>query len=92
MGALAPGKECRITIQYVTELDLVNETSIRFVVPTTIAPRYNPALGHLQTPDRSGAAYVQKTPYSMWFQAHVIRGDQCKYLHQYMTNDGIVFQ
>ena len=65
-------------IQYVTELDLVDENSIRFVVPTTIAPRYNPSLGGLQSPDRTKAEYVQNTSYSMWFQAHVLRGDQCK--------------
>ncbi|CAF4077914.1 unnamed protein product, partial [Rotaria sp. Silwood1] len=43
VGALPPNKECHITISYVTELDVVkNATAIRFVVPTTIAPRYNP--------------------------------------------------
>ncbi len=76
VGALPPGKECRIKIQYVSELDLVNGNSIRFVVPTTIAPRYNPTLGHLQSPDRTQAEYVQKTPYSMWFKAHVLRSEE----------------
>jgi hypothetical protein len=59
-------------------LDIIDGSSIRFVVPTTIAPRYNPSLGHLQSPDDTEAKYVQKTPYSMWFQAHVIRGEECK--------------
>ncbi|CAF3425625.1 unnamed protein product [Rotaria socialis] len=76
VGALPPGKECRIIIRYVTELDLTEENSIRFVVPTTVAPRYNPSLGHLQTPDRTDAQYVQKTPYSMSFQAHVLRDEE----------------
>ncbi|CAF3519838.1 unnamed protein product [Adineta steineri] len=78
IGALPPGKECRVKIQYVTELDLIDGSSIRFVIPTTIAPRYNPSLGHLQTPDNTNSEYVQKTPYSMWFQAHVLRNEQYK--------------
>jgi hypothetical protein len=78
IGSLPPGKECRITIQYVTELELVEGNSIRFVVPTTIAPRYNPSKGSLQTPDDTKAEYVQNTSYSMSFQAHVLRGDTGK--------------
>ncbi|CAF4800321.1 unnamed protein product, partial [Rotaria sp. Silwood2] len=43
IGALQPRKECQITISYVSELDLVqNGRTIHFVVPTIIAPRYNP--------------------------------------------------
>lgn len=61
-----------------TELELAEENSIRFVVPTTIAARYNPLLGASQSPDGTDAEYVQKTPYSMWFQAHVLRGGECK--------------
>jgi hypothetical protein len=45
VGALPPSKECTIIIGYVTELDLFNGSTIRFVVPTTIAPRYNPDKG-----------------------------------------------
>ncbi|CAF4335289.1 unnamed protein product, partial [Rotaria sordida] len=40
VGAIPPGKECRVMIRYVTELDLIDGKSIRFVVPSTIAPRY----------------------------------------------------
>ena len=51
VGALPPGKECHIHISYVTELDLVqNGTKIRFVIPTTIAPRYNPNKGGISSP------------------------------------------
>ncbi|CAF1384138.1 unnamed protein product [Adineta ricciae] len=78
VGALPPGKECRVKIQYVTELDLVDNNAIRFVVPTTIAPRYNPSLGHLQSPDKTKAEYVQKTPYSMDFRARVLRSEEFK--------------
>lgn len=59
-------------------MELIDGSSIRFVVPTTIAPRYNPSLGHLQLPDNTTAEYVQKTPYSMSFQAHILRGEECK--------------
>ncbi|CAF0995129.1 unnamed protein product [Adineta steineri] len=78
IGALPHGKECRVKIQYVTELDLVDGSSIRFVVPTTIAPRYNPLLDHLQSPDNTKSEYVQNTSYSMWFQAHVLRSEEYK--------------
>ncbi|CAF3602122.1 unnamed protein product [Rotaria sordida] len=78
VGALPPGKECRVKITYVAELDLIDGNSIRFVVPTTIAPRYNPSLGRLQSPDGTPAEYVQNTSYSMSFQAHVLRGDEHK--------------
>ncbi|CAF3914265.1 unnamed protein product, partial [Rotaria sp. Silwood1] len=73
VGALPPWKECRITIRYVTELDLIDGNLIRFVVPSTIAPRYNPELGHLQSPDRTNAKYVQNTPYTISFQIYVER-------------------
>jgi hypothetical protein len=42
VGDLPPAKECIITISYVTELDLIQGSIIRFVIPTTIAPRYSP--------------------------------------------------
>ena len=77
IGALPPGKQCLITIKYVSELEISDQKSIRFVVPTTIAPRYNPSLGHLQNPDNSDARYVQKTPYTLSYQVHVYRGENC---------------
>ncbi|CAF3278735.1 unnamed protein product [Rotaria sp. Silwood2] len=73
VGALPPGKECRIIIRYVTELDLIDGKSIRFVVPSTIAPRYNPELGQIQSPDRTNTKYVQNTSYTISFQIHVER-------------------
>ncbi|CAF4321362.1 unnamed protein product, partial [Rotaria sordida] len=55
IGALPPSKECTITISYVTELDLVQGSIIRFVVPTTIAPRYNPERGGISSPAGTNA-------------------------------------
>ncbi len=78
MGALPPGKECIVKIRYVTELDLIDGCSIRFVVPTTIAPRYDPMLASVQSPDGIQAKYVQNSSYSMSFRAYVDRGEQCK--------------
>ncbi|CAF1468324.1 unnamed protein product [Didymodactylos carnosus] len=50
VGALPSGKECEIRISYVTELDLVSGSNkIRFVIPTTIAPRYNPKEGAISS-------------------------------------------
>ncbi|CAF1273120.1 unnamed protein product [Adineta steineri] len=72
VGALPPGKECKITISYVSELNLVeNGTKIRFVVPTTIAPRYNPDKGGLSSPAVTTSKYVQKSPYTIKFQCQI---------------------
>ncbi|CAF1137366.1 unnamed protein product [Rotaria sp. Silwood1] len=78
VGALPPGKECKVKIRYVTELDLIDGSSIRFVVPTTIAPRYDPRFGTSQWNDETQAQYVQNSPYSMSFRAHVDRGEYCQ--------------
>jgi len=43
VGNLPPGKEALLKITYVTELD-VDSGSVRFVVPTTVSPRYAPAV------------------------------------------------
>src|SRR5262245_57891856 len=41
VGNLPPGKEALLKITYVTELD-VDNGSLRFVIPTTVSPRYAP--------------------------------------------------
>jgi len=72
IGALLPGKECQIIICYVTELDLIeNGTKIRFVVPTTIAPRYNPDKGNISLPVVTNSKYVQSSPYTIDFRCQV---------------------
>ena len=45
IGNLPPGKEALLKITYVSELDVQNG-ALRFVVPTTVAPRYAPAADH----------------------------------------------
>ena len=76
---LPPGKQCIVKIRYVTELDLINGSSIRFVVPTTIAPRYVPkSSGSVQSSDGQEAKHVQNSPYSMSFRAHIDRGEGSK--------------
>lgn len=72
VGALPPGKECAVKISYVTELDLVQQGKIiRFVVPTTIAPRYNPNPGESALPAGITASYVQSAPYTIDFRCEV---------------------
>ncbi|CAF3076197.1 unnamed protein product [Rotaria sp. Silwood2] len=71
VGALLPGKECQIQIMYVTELDLVSQNKIRFVVPTTIAPRYNPSVGGISSPAGTQAKYVQSAPYAIDFECQI---------------------
>ncbi|CAF4867107.1 unnamed protein product, partial [Rotaria sp. Silwood1] len=68
VGALPAGKECHIYISYVSELDLVqNGSRIRFVVPTTIAPRYDPNEGGIISPGGTTSKYVSTTPYTIGF-------------------------
>ncbi|CAF3906816.1 unnamed protein product [Rotaria sordida] len=72
VGALPPGKECQIIISYVTELNLVeNGSKIRFVIPTTIAPRYNPEKGDISSPAGTTAKYVQSSLYTIDFSCQV---------------------
>jgi hypothetical protein len=71
VGALPPSKECTITIAYVTELDFVQGSTIRFVVPTTIAPRYNPDKGGVASPAGTNSKYVQSSPYTIEFRCRV---------------------
>ncbi|CAF0932710.1 unnamed protein product [Rotaria sordida] len=72
VGALPPGKECHISISYVSELDLVqNGSKIRFVVPTTIAPRYNPNKGGIDSPAGTTSKYVQTSPYTIEFRCQI---------------------
>ncbi|CAF4485146.1 unnamed protein product [Rotaria sp. Silwood2] len=72
VGALPPGKECHISISYVSELDLIqNGNTIRFVVPTTIAPRYSPDQGGISSPVGTTSKYVQSSPYNIEFHCRV---------------------
>ncbi|CAF3327511.1 unnamed protein product [Rotaria socialis] len=71
VGALPPSKECTITISYVTELELVQGSIIRFVVPTTIAPRYNPDKHGIASPAGTTTKYVQTSPYTIEFCCQV---------------------
>ncbi|CAF4679706.1 unnamed protein product [Rotaria sp. Silwood1] len=72
VGALPPGKECHIDISYVSELDLVhNGSQIRFVIPTTIAPRYNPDKGGISSPAGTTSKYVQTVPYTIEFHCQL---------------------
>lgn len=78
IGVLPAGKECRVTLRYVTELDLINGSSMRFVLPTTVAPRYYPVVDYAKPSNVKRNEYVQNTTYWVHFQAHVLRGEQCK--------------
>lgn len=67
VGALPPSKECVIVISYVTELDLIHGSIIRFVIPATIAPRYSPQKkGSIST-----YKYVQSSPYIIKFRCWI---------------------
>ena len=71
IGALLPGKECRIQIKYVTELTLIDGNQTRFVIPTTIAPRYNPSVNAISSPAGTQAKYVQSTAYTVDFRCRI---------------------
>ena len=72
VGALLPGKECQIVILYGSELDHIeNGTKIRFIVPTSIASRYNPGKGTISSPAGTTSKYVQSSPYTIDFHCQV---------------------
>ncbi|UJR15448.1 hypothetical protein I4U23_002391 [Adineta vaga] len=71
VGALPPSKECTIIISYVTELDLIQESIIRFVIPATIAPRYSPQRKGLAESLRTKSKYVQSNPYEIHFHCRI---------------------
>ena len=71
IGALETNQECTITISYVTELELVHGSIIQFVVPTTIAPRYNADKGDISSPANTNSLYVQSIPYTIGFRCHI---------------------
>lgn len=62
-----------------SELDLlhsIKKPTIRFVVPTTIAPRYTPSQGGIASPAGTQAKYVQSVPYTIEFECQVEKLDQ----------------
>jgi hypothetical protein len=73
VGGLLPGKECQIEIKYVTELVLIDGNKTRFVIPTTIAPRYNPLVGGISSPAGTQTKYVQSAPYTIDFLCQIDR-------------------
>ncbi|CAF3477358.1 unnamed protein product [Rotaria sp. Silwood1] len=90
VGALPAGKECHISISYVSELDLVeNGSRIRFVVPTTIAPRYNPNTGDVSSPAGTTSKYVQTAPYTIEFRCQL---EPLKWLEKHPPRKGRVRQ
>ncbi|UJR18035.1 hypothetical protein I4U23_004936 [Adineta vaga] len=79
VGALKPKSKCCITISYVSELDLLhgNEKSIiRFVIPTTISPRYSPNQKGISSPDGTQVQYAESVPYTIDLQCHVNKLEQ----------------
>lgn len=76
---LQPGSQCHITISYVSELDLLHSSkkpTIRFVIPTTIAPRYSPSHKGIVSPRGTQAEYTQSVPYTLEFKCQVEKLDQ----------------
>ncbi|CAF4112423.1 unnamed protein product [Rotaria sp. Silwood2] len=71
VGALPPATECTITIAYVTELDLFQGSIIRFVIPTTIAPRYDSHQGDLKSPASTNSQYIQRSPYTIELHCYI---------------------
>ncbi|CAF3613170.1 unnamed protein product [Rotaria sp. Silwood1] len=79
VGALKPGSQCQITISYVSELDLLHTSkkpTIRFVVPTTIAPRYSPSHKSIASPGETQVKYAESVPYTIEFMCQVEKLDQ----------------
>jgi len=92
IGALLPSEVCTITICYVTELDLIHGSSIQFIVPTTIAPRYNPEKGSISSPANTNALYTQSSLYTIEFRCLIEKignADQQQIIHVNSTSHPI---
>jgi hypothetical protein len=50
--------------------------TIRFVIPTTIAPRYSPAHQGIAAPGGTQVEYAQSVPYTIEFTCQVEKLDQ----------------
>ena len=62
-----------------SELDLLHgskKPTIRFVIPTTIAPRYSPSYKGISSPGGTQVKYAQSVPYTIEFFCHVDKLDQ----------------
>jgi len=60
VGHLNPGVEVKVIIGYVTEVKNEGSSSMRFVLPTTVAPRYTPP-GQQPISDGTGTNIIQHT-------------------------------
>ncbi len=62
-----------------SELDLLHgnkKPTIRFVVPTAIAPRYSPSHKGISSPGETQVEYTDSVPYTMEFTCRVEKHDQ----------------
>ncbi len=81
VGNLNPDSEATIEIEYVALLDM-EDSSVRFVLPTTISPRYIPGL----MPDKDGIPeherihpeYATDVPYGLNLSLNIHNGDLIK--------------
>jgi hypothetical protein len=71
IGVLPPSKECIIIISYVTELDLVQGSIIRFVIPASLAPRYTPQKKGIISLLNTKCKYVQSSLYTIQFRCRI---------------------
>jgi len=77
IGNLPPGKEALVRLSYVTELEREGD-DIRFVLPTTVSPRYAPAedrVGVGRTPAEAlNPPVAWSVPYGLELVAHLEAG------------------
>ena len=74
IGNLPPGKEVTVKLTYVSEL-AVDEGRLRFVIPTTVSPRYAPAQDRVGTGRSDEEALnppvASTVPYGMNLSVHI---------------------
>ena len=74
IGNLPPGKEVTVKLTYVSEL-AVDEGRLRFVIPTTVSPRYAPAQDRIGTGRSDEEALnppvASTVPYGMNLSVHI---------------------
>ncbi|OWA55145.1 putative von Willebrand factor A domain-containing protein 5A [Hypsibius exemplaris] len=71
VGRLPPGKECKVSISYVTTLESVTETKSRLTIPTSLYPRYDPTPKLQKTGVVAPETFQSTVPYKATLSGHI---------------------
>ncbi|KAK3602215.1 hypothetical protein CHS0354_039961 [Potamilus streckersoni] len=87
LGNLQPKGEAKVSMGFVTELDIEPDGKVKFTLPTILNPRYSPSkdIGSLKLVEVAGCVAPNNIPYRVSFRLTIrgsqrIKGVQGKYI------------